>query len=70
MANILWVLLSVLIIPIPLALVGLIGVIYRWNDSTVMRVGYGITYNAALEAGGVLIGEKLKIEIEVEAVKS
>jgi polyisoprenoid-binding protein YceI len=36
----------------------------------VNRADYGITYNAVLEAGGVLIGEKLKIEIEVEAVKS
>jgi polyisoprenoid-binding protein YceI len=36
----------------------------------VNRSDYGISYNAALETGGVLIGEKLKIEIEIEAVKS
>jgi polyisoprenoid-binding protein YceI len=36
----------------------------------VNRGDYGISYNAALETGGVLIGEKLKIEIEIEAVKS
>jgi polyisoprenoid-binding protein YceI len=36
----------------------------------VNRGDYGISYNAVLETGGVLIGEKLKVEIEVEAVKS
>ena len=36
----------------------------------VNRGDYSISYNAALETGGVLIGEKLKIEIEIEAVKS
>ena len=32
------------------------------------REDWGLTYNQALEAGGVLIGKKVKIEIEVEAV--
>ena len=39
-------------------------------EGEVNRGDYGISYNAALETGGVLIGEKLKIEIEIEAVKS
>ena len=33
------------------------------------RRDYGLTWNAALEAGGVLVGEKVEISIELEAVK-
>ena len=33
------------------------------------RSDFGLTYNQALEAGGVVIGNDLKISIEVEAVK-
>jgi len=33
------------------------------------RRDYGLTWNAALEAGGVLVGEKVEITIELEAVK-
>lgn len=32
------------------------------------RKDYGLTYNAALESGGVLVGDAIKIAIEVEAV--
>lgn len=32
------------------------------------REDFGMTWNAALEAGGVLVGKKVKIEIEAEAV--
>lgn len=32
------------------------------------REEFGLTWNAALEAGGVLVGKKVKIEFEVEAV--
>jgi polyisoprenoid-binding protein YceI len=32
------------------------------------REDFGITWNQALESGGVLVGKKAKIEIEVEAV--
>lgn len=32
------------------------------------REDFGLTWNAALEAGGVLVGKKVKIEFEVEAV--
>src|SRR6478735_3815293 len=39
-------------------------------ETEVNRNDFGITYNAALETGGVLIGEKLKVTIEIEAVKS
>ena len=32
------------------------------------REQFGMTWNAALESGGVLVGKKVKIEIEAEAV--
>ncbi len=36
----------------------------------VNRKDYGITWNAALETGGVLVSEKITLEFEVSAVKS
>ena len=33
------------------------------------RGDYGLTWNAALEAGGVLVGDEVKISIEAELVK-
>jgi polyisoprenoid-binding protein YceI len=33
------------------------------------REAFGLTWNQALETGGVLVGKKVAIEIEVEAVK-
>ncbi|BDG09125.1 YceI family protein [Anaeromyxobacter paludicola] len=33
------------------------------------RRDYGLTWNAALEAGGVLVGEKVEISIELEAIR-
>jgi polyisoprenoid-binding protein YceI len=33
------------------------------------REAFGITWNAALETGGVLVGKKIKIEIEAEAIR-
>jgi len=33
------------------------------------REDFGLTYNQALETGGVLVGKKVSIEIEAEAVK-
>jgi polyisoprenoid-binding protein YceI len=33
------------------------------------REEFGLTYNAALEAGGVVIGKTIKLEIEVEAIR-
>lgn len=34
------------------------------------RSDFGLTYNQALEAGGVVVGNELRITIEVQAVKS
>jgi polyisoprenoid-binding protein YceI len=33
------------------------------------REDFGLAYNAALEAGGVVISKKVKLEIEVEAIR-
>jgi polyisoprenoid-binding protein YceI len=33
------------------------------------RKEFGLTWNVALETGGVLVGEEIKIEIEVELIK-
>lgn len=38
--------------------------------SSLDRKDFGLTYNAALETGGVLIGDKVKLEIEAEFVKA
>jgi polyisoprenoid-binding protein YceI len=37
---------------------------------TVSRKEFGITWNAALETGGVLVGDKIVLEFEVSAIKS
>ncbi len=34
------------------------------------RKAFGLAWNAALETGGVLVGEKVKIELEIELVKA
>lgn len=34
------------------------------------RKDFGLEYNAVLETGGVLIGEKVKIELDIQAVKA
>lgn len=37
--------------------------------TTIDRTRWGLTWNAALEAGGVLVSEKVEILVEVQAVK-
>jgi polyisoprenoid-binding protein YceI len=37
---------------------------------TVTRQDFGLTWNAALETGGVLVGDKVKLEIEISAIKN
>jgi polyisoprenoid-binding protein YceI len=37
--------------------------------ATVNRKDWGVNWNAALESGGVMVSEKVNLEIEVEAVK-
>ncbi|MDB5084692.1 MAG: YceI-like protein [Bacilli bacterium] len=36
---------------------------------SIKRSDYGLTYNAVLETGGVMIGDEVKISIEIEAGK-
>ncbi len=38
--------------------------------TSVDRADFGLTWNQALEAGGVLVGDRIDIEIEVQAVRS
>ena len=38
------------------------------GKTTINRKDWGITWNAALEAGGVLVGEKVTLEFEVSAI--
>jgi len=35
----------------------------------ISRKEWGLTYNAALETGGFLVGDEIKIQLEVEAIK-
>jgi polyisoprenoid-binding protein YceI len=39
------------------------------GNGSIKRSDYGLTYNAALETGGFLIGDEVKISIEIEASK-
>ena len=39
-------------------------------ETEINRKDWGLDYNAVLEAGGVLIGEKVKLNLEIEAVKA
>ena len=37
--------------------------------TTISRADFGLTWNQALETGGILVGDKIKIEIELEIIK-
>lgn len=39
------------------------------GTTTISRKDFGLTWNAALEAGGVLVGDKIAITLEIEATK-
>ncbi|GER66709.1 polyisoprenoid-binding protein [Weizmannia acidilactici] len=39
-------------------------------EGSVKRSDYGLTWNAALETGGVLVGDEIKFTVEVEASKA
>ncbi|CAM3202702.1 YceI family protein [Corallococcus sp. ZKHCc1 1396] len=38
--------------------------------TSIQRSDFGLTWNQALEAGGVLVGEKIEITLEVQAAKA
>ena len=40
------------------------------GETTINRKDWGLTWNAALETGGVLVSEKVTLEFEVSAVKA
>jgi polyisoprenoid-binding protein YceI len=40
------------------------------GSTTVNRKDWGLTWNAALETGGVLVSEKVKLEFDVSAIQS
>ena len=40
------------------------------GSTVVNRKDWGVSWNAALDAGGVLVGEKVTLEFEISAVKS
>jgi polyisoprenoid-binding protein YceI len=39
-------------------------------STKIKRSDFGLTWNAALETGGILVGDDLKIELEVSAIRS
>ena len=38
--------------------------------TTINRIDFGVSFNKALETGGLLVGEKVELQLEVEAVKA
>jgi polyisoprenoid-binding protein YceI len=38
-------------------------------STTINRKDWGLNWNQALETGGVLVGDKVKIDVELELVK-
>ncbi|GAB2732381.1 YceI family protein [Kitasatospora kifunensis] len=40
------------------------------GSATIDRTDFGLSYNAALETGGVLIGEKVKLGFDISAVRA
>jgi len=40
------------------------------GQTTINRKDWGVNWNAALEAGGVLVGEKITLEFEISAVRN
>ena len=39
-------------------------------EGTLNRSDYGLTWNAALETGGVLVGDKVKVSLQIQAAKA
>ena len=40
------------------------------GETEISRKDFGLTWNVALEAGGVLVSDKIKIQLDVSAIKS
>ncbi len=39
-------------------------------ETEINRKDFGLEWNVALETGGVLVGDKVKVHLEIEAVKA
>ncbi|MCX5203996.1 YceI family protein [Streptomyces sp. NBC_00237] len=39
------------------------------GSATILRSDWGLTWNAALEAGGVLVSDKIKLNFDISAIK-
>ncbi|MDZ5619486.1 YceI family protein [Nocardioides bizhenqiangii] len=40
------------------------------GETTVNRKDWGLTWNAALETGGILVSEKIKLEFDISAIRN
>lgn len=40
------------------------------GKTTIVRSDYGVSFNAALETGGVLVSDKITVELEISAIKA
>lgn len=40
------------------------------GQTSINRKDYGLTWNQALETGGILVGDKVEVQIELEAIKA
>ncbi|CAM5522594.1 polyisoprenoid-binding protein [Streptomyces spiroverticillatus] len=40
------------------------------GSATILRSEWGLTWNAALEAGGVLVSDKIKLNFDISAIKN
>jgi len=40
------------------------------GSTEILRSDFGVTFNAALETGGVLVSDKIVLEVEISAIKS
>lgn len=40
------------------------------GSTTIVRSDFGVAFNAALETGGVLVSDKITLELEISAIKS
>ncbi len=40
------------------------------GETTINRKDWGLTWNAALETGGVLVSEKIKLEFDISAIRN
>ena len=39
------------------------------GSTTIVRSDFGVTFNAALETGGVLVSDKIGLEFDISAIK-